>query len=200
MTGKKHLHNQNNNIMRVLRIFSGITLLLMIIIIYFSSCTDAQEEKIGNTADTLENKIERGVDELRDDFEDLKDDVFVSNILEDNGKLLEMLEKGKVKGTHITLKIDSMMSKHTMIQEQFETYAEQHGINYRVNNKITDLDEKNSGVDWDREWREELYDLHNTLLNKCERKHGRANDPELERIVNNTLPVLREHLNMMDRR
>lgn len=185
--------------MKIVRIFSAIIFLFIVVVLFFSSsCNDTQEEKIENTADTIGSKIERGVDDLQEGFEDLKDDVFVSNILEDNDRLINLLEDGKTKGTSITLDIDSMMNKHLMLQQQFKSYAEQHGINYRVNNRIRDLDKMDRGIDWDREWREELYDLHNDLLRKCERKRGRANDSELESLVSNTLPILRNHLNMME--
>jgi putative membrane protein len=161
-----------------------------------ASCNESTEDRMENSADSIGTEIESGFADVKDDFEDYRDETFVDNILEENAEVLYLLQLAGTKGTAAYVKDASvnMTKHHKAIQDDFTTYAQQHNLETDIDDYSDNLATKESGAEWDEEWNRQVTNKHEKLINKFERKADNENNPDLQQIVNNHLPVLRQHL------
>lgn len=179
--------------------FKNLLLVLPAALLMTTSCSETQEEQIESTADTIGNRVERTVDDLQDDFEDYKDNVFVANVIEENDEELELLKMGMQKGgADVKATAEELMKTHERLAGNFKDYAQQHTIDYRVRNNDTELEGMNAGAEWDEEWYDEVEDSQEKLVRMFERKRNKANDASLDNMVKSNLPSLQEDLNMLE--
>ncbi len=179
--------------------FKNLLLVLPAALLMTTSCSETQEEQIESTADTIGNRVERTVDDLQDDFEDYKDNVFVANVIEENDEELELLKMGMQKGgADVKATAEELMKTHERLAGNFKDYAQQHTIDYRVRNNDTELEGMNAGAEWDEEWYDEVEDSQEKLVRMFERKRNKANDASLDNMVKANLPSLQEDLNMLE--
>ncbi len=161
-----------------------------------ASCNEANEDKMENTADSVGAEIESGLSDVKDDIEDYRDETFVENVLDENAEVLYLLQLAGTKGTAAYVKdaAVNMAKEHQAIQDDFAAYARQHNIDMHDNDYRDNLETKDRGAEWDEAWNRQVTNKHEKLINKFERKADNANNPDLQQIVNNHLPVLRQHL------
>lgn len=179
--------------------FKNLLLVLPAALLMTTSCSETQEEQIESTADTIGNRVERTVDDLQDDFEDYKDNVFVANVIEENDEELELLKMGMQKGgADVKATAEELIKTHERLAGNFKDYAQQHTIDYRVRNNDTELEGMNAGAEWDEEWYDEVEDSQEKLVRMFERKRNKANDASLDNMVKANLPSLQEDLNMLE--
>lgn len=179
--------------------FKNLLFVLPAALLMTTSCSETQEEQIESTADTIGNRVERTVDDLQDDFEDYKDNVFVANVIEENDEELELLKMGMQKGgADVKATAEELMKTHERLAGNFKDYAQQHTIDYRVRNNDTELEGMNAGAEWDEEWYDEVEDSQEKLVRMFERKRNKANDASLDNMVKANLPSLQEDLNMLE--
>jgi putative membrane protein len=61
------------------------------------------------------------------------------------------------------------------------------------------MDDKNDdkkGAEWDKEWIDDMVEMHEKDVKKFEEAQNDVADPELKTMVSEALPVLRSHLDM----
>jgi len=165
---------------------------------FVASCSDSSQDKMKQKADTLAAKVENKVDEVKDDMKQRQDENFVKDVIHANAKELHLLELAAKKGTAKDVRdaAKKMQPDHEKLGEAFHNYAA--GIGVVVDADSTDMQDKMDddkvGADWDRNWVDKMVDGHQKMVNKFE-EHN-VNDPELKKMVTESLPTLRSHLDM----
>lgn len=179
-----------------MKTISKMFTLLSFVFLATTSCNEATEDSMENTADTVGTKIESGLSGIKDEFEDYRDETFVENVLEENAEILYLLQLAGTKGTatYVTDAAANMTKEHREIQDKFLAYARQNNMDIEEHDYKDNLETKERGQDWDNEWNRQMQNKHEKLINKFERKADNADNPGLQQITNDHLPALRQHL------
>lgn len=126
-----------------------------------------------------------------------KEAEFCEDVLEDNAKEIAMLELGMDKATDPEIKqhAEHMLTEHLTIDSVFHEYVNRRKIEFM--GEIDEPGEKHietkTARAWDEQWADDLGDMHRKMITRFEKAQGYIRDPELQTIIKNTLPVLREH-------
>lgn len=126
-----------------------------------------------------------------------REEDFVTDVLDMNAKEIAWLNAGINKGTDSELKASAkkMLSDHEMLRKDLRDYAQKNNITLSDadTSNIVDINDR-PGMEWDREWADEIGDDHKRLVNRFERAQRRIKeDATLENIISKTLPVLQSH-------
>lgn len=178
----------------------GIVMAAFLALFIGTSCNETQEENIEDTVDTIGSKVESGLSDIKDEFDDYRDETFVANVLDENAEILYLLQLAGTKGTasHVKDAATNMKRDHEDLRQKFTDYARGNNIDIKDNNYRDNLEGRESGHDWDDAWTREMTNKHERLINKFERKTDNANNPDLQQLTNSTISVLREHLNTLE--
>lgn len=164
------------------------------------SCSESQEEKMDNMADSTVSNVEAAVDNVQEDVQDYRDEVFVSNVYKENKEELLLIDLALTKATDAKIKTaaKNMQADHRKLDETLAAYAAKNNIDLTKETVVNDnLETQEAGADWDQEWERKMTNAHEKVVNKFERKQKNANSEELKQIVDNTLPVLNKHMEMV---
>ncbi|WP_276133662.1 DUF4142 domain-containing protein [Polluticoccus soli] len=122
---------------------------------------------------------------------------FCEDALEDNAKEIAMLEMGMDKATDPEIKeqAEHMLSDHLTIDSVLNSYVTRRKV--QIMGEIDEPDEKHIETKttraWDEEWADELGNMQRKMITRFEKAQGYIRDEELQTIIKNTLPVLRQH-------
>lgn len=168
-------------------------LFILPIVCVLFSCNEGTGERIEDEADTLANQVENAVENVGDEFEDFRDEIFVDNVCETNAEVLQLIELAMQKGNARTKALaGKLQSDHKDLGEKLRGYAGRHQVECVGDND--DFDNIADGTNWDEEWSREIKDETDDLLDKFRRKRDNIDDPDLQSIVSSTIPVLEENL------
>ena len=185
------------NFKTTISIFS-LPLLLMA-----ASCSETTEERIEERTDNAFNSVEAGMDRLearvrRSTGNPDKD--FAADAIEANSQELKALRLGEQRGgPKVKQAVASMMPDHQQLGEQMKSYvtAKNMTFNDLDTARIDDDYEFNdTGADFDRKWAEEMVEDHEDVVELFEDAQDDVKDAELKTMITNTLPKLRQHLEM----
>ena len=168
----------------------------------FSGCDkndpDAKkaEDAVNNAANDVENAVEKTVDKVKVKI----DETFVKNVLDNNTEELEWLRAGTKMGTDPELKAiaQKMIPDHERMAKDIKAYAAHKDFQLDQDNDGVQIDSK-TGITWDKNWAEKIKKMHRDMVDKFERTQSNTEDKELKELVTNSLPMLRDHLNMAEK-
>lgn len=164
--------------------------------LFAASCSDSTQSKMEDKADTLAAKVENKVEEVKDDMKQKQDENFVKDVIHANTKEMHLLKLAAQKGTSKEVRdaAKKMQPDHDKMGEAFRNYAGAKGITIEADSSdMKDgMDDDKAGTDWDKNWVDRMVDDHQKLVNKFE--ENSVNDVELRKIITESLPALRSHL------
>jgi putative membrane protein len=168
-------------------------------LLFTVSCGNAGE-KAEATFDTVKEAVTNAVDSVKENIGQYRDEDFVKDVAKANAAELHLLALAQKKATSKEIKINAkrMEADHKKMDDEVNAYAAKHGISVNIDNNDVDntLDNNATGADWDRNWVNKMVDDHEKILNKFEDFQDDATDAELKTMITNTLPTLRNHLQM----
>jgi putative membrane protein len=133
------------------------------------------------------------------------DSNFVATVAAANSTELRILEAAGSRGTNKELKVHAkmMIADHKKLGEGVKAYAQKK--NYplpaddgsEAKNKLDGLDKNAKGAAWDKAWTDEMVNAHQDAINLFEKNANDVKDDELKKMINDALPTLHKHLDMM---
>ena len=131
-----------------------------------------------------------------------KDAKIVSDMVNLNMYAAKLSELALKKGQHRDLKDEAqkLLEDNNMMLEVIKSYAtaKTYGLDAdevtKTNEKLKKWEVKNGGMEWDADISEELKDVHKDGIDMLQNAKEDAKDPELIKIINSELPILKEHL------
>jgi putative membrane protein len=164
-----------------------------------ASCDSATSEKVEEKVDTMASNIGAAVDSLGNN--DADDDAdFVQDVTRSNAMELHMLAQGRTMGTNAELKsaAKKMETDHKKLASEMREYAAKKNIALDTADMDhhDDAADDKKGVEWDKEWIDDMVEDHEKDIKKFEDAENDVKDPELKAMITKTLPILREHLEM----
>jgi putative membrane protein len=92
-----------------------------------------------------------------------------------------------------------MVNDHTASNNQVKTLATQRNVTLPVtpgeaNQKLMEDLMKKTGADFDRSYMRAMIDDHEADIREFEKASATVNDIEVKNFIDNTLPILRRHL------
>ena len=130
------------------------------------------------------------------------DSVFVVNALNTNRNEIILLEAGIKMGTTKELKEHArmMLVDHNKLKNKLQDYAT--AKHYPALTKdwagkdLSNMSTK-TGSAWDKAWASKMTDGHKDDVNVFEDARNNVKDSEIKSLIDNTLPTLHAHLDMM---
>jgi len=198
------------------KITTVLHMLLAAGMLSLAACSDAQQEKAENTADSAANKMENAaenvkegvqnaVDNAKDAMNGNADSNFVVDAAKTNMAELKVLQAGLDNGTSKELKNHArmMMNDHNKMGAAVKAWSAK--MNYPLpaddNGKgdevVKDLGKNTKGKDWDKAWVDHMVSAHKDAISLFEKGQNNVKNDELKTLITNTLPTLRAHLDMM---
>lgn len=152
-------------------------------------------ENVKQSADTAMSNIKRTL-------AGNPDSSFVVNALNTNRNEIIMLEAGIKMGTTRELKEHArmMLVDHNKLKNKLEDYA--NDKHYPALTKdwagkeLSNMSTK-TGKAWDKAWASKMTDGHKDDVNFFEDARNNVKDSEIKSLIDNTLPTLHAHLDMM---
>jgi putative membrane protein len=131
------------------------------------------------------------------------DSEFVVNAVNINKNEIILLNAGIKMGTTKDLKAHAkmMLTDHNKLMAKLQDYAKTK--QYPTLTKdwagkdLSNISTK-SGSNWDKAWTGKMIDGHKDDVNIFEDARNKVNDNEIKAIIDNTLPTLHAHLDMME--
>lgn len=171
---------------------------LLTVVLLNASCTESGQKKMEEKTDTLESKVENKVDEVKDDYKKRQDADFTKDVIKADAEEMHLLDLAIAKGTSKAVRdlAKTMKPDHEKLEATFNAYASKNGITVDIDKSDikSNLDDKKVGADWDKDWVDDMVDDHQKMVDKFEKND--VTDPELKSIINESLPILRKHLDM----
>jgi putative membrane protein len=165
-----------------------------------ASCNENTQNKMADNVDTVKDKVESKIDDVKDDMKQKKDENFVSDVVKANSQELHLLHLATTKGTSKDVKAAAkkMIPDHESMGKDMGTYATNKGIKADVDSSDlkSDLDDQKAGADWDMAWVNKMVDDHQKMVDKFQNAQNDVNDPELKKMITETIPTLQKHLMM----
>jgi putative membrane protein len=126
---------------------------------------------------------------------------FVADVIETSTEEIAWLREAEQKGTDAKLKSQAqlMIPDFEKINKDMKAHADRR--NFKLDNNIdtTVRLAERKGLEWDEEWADELGDKNRRLIRRYERAENRILNPDVKKMISETLPVLRSHLDSLDR-
>ena len=164
--------------------------------------TTTMNEKMKETGNDIKDAANNAATEVKEAVSGNTDSNFVVKATVANQNEIIMLQEGMKLGTSKDLKAHAkmMLADHTKLQTKMEAYAK--AKNYPVMDKekaakeLSKISDK-AGNDWDKAWANRMVDDHKNCIDLFEKASGNVKDAELKAMVDNTLPTLKSHLDMV---
>src|SRR5687768_774716 len=164
-----------------------------------ASCNESRR---GNDSNLNEDRNEAAAESNTDKFagKKQKDANFVYEVVESNYNEIKLAELASQKSRTPALKqIAEMLQKdHTSSLNELKTLAQAKAISVPVEEteaarrKMEDLATE-SDEEFDKEWSEQMMELHDKTIEKFEKRLEDSEDAELKAFIQKTLPVLKTH-------
>lgn len=176
-------------------------------------------ERTDSTTATLERTGENIKDAASDAAKDVKeaadtamtrmrnavngdpDSAFVARASILNQHEIKLLQAGSKMGTNKQLKDHAkmMLTDHNALAKKMSAFAAAKHYpkaDEKVADDMDDLKGK-TGADWDKAWLNKMVDGHEDAIKTFENARNDVKDSELKALIDNTLPTLRHHLDMV---
>lgn len=124
---------------------------------------------------------------------------FVEEVVEKNNYEIALIQAALTNATDAEVKMHArhMLADHMKTDTVFRNYAFKNHIKLSGTAAPSHIDlHKKTGRAWDAEWAEEMVDKHRKVITMFEHALTYTMEPQLRTMINNTLPVLRSHLDM----
>jgi len=134
-----------------------------------------------------------------------KDAKFLSDLRLMNDYELQLMELIFKKGNHRALKnaAQQMFEEHQKLDGTLSSYAQSHRYgndpdeSAKATEKANKWRQKKGGMEWDADIIEELIDIHKDGIDMLEDALTDVNDEQLKDLMNEELPILKQHLKML---
>ncbi len=178
--------------------FTSVTFAVWVLFIT-ASCNNDRNAR-SETTTTGDNRME--AENGKKSLTAMREENFVTDAIEANAEEMAWLRAGINTGTDEELKTHAkkMMSDHQQMDRDIRAYASSKNItldNVDTSNAVRIRYDR--GRKWDKEWADEMGDMHKSQIRKFERARKRIQDTELENMITKTLPVLHSHLAMVEK-
>jgi len=126
---------------------------------------------------------------------------FINYAVPANTKEIIWLQAGVKQGQNKDLKNHAkmMLKDHQQLDQTVKNYLSSHN-NLSVptvdTSNVVGLQDK-KGKDWDKGWADQMVSDHSDLLVKLKQSQNDVKDTALASIINNTIPVVDSHLQMV---
>lgn len=174
--------------------------LLLIGALVFASCNNATE----NESKTLAE--DRNEEAFNDDRNAERNAQFLVDITASNQEEIQLARLAQQKSTHkeILEIAKTLESDHTAMGNEVKAIATAKSISLPTEesqnsrDKAAKMSEK-SQDEFNKDWVREMIDMHKNKIDKLESASGNENmDPEIKTVVNNALPKVKMHLEMLN--
>lgn len=149
-----------------------------------------------NSGDTSANKSGENNKGLSERDEDFLDDAAEINTVE-----IAYLNAGVAFATDLATKAlaAELLPDHVVMDRELKSLAETKHITLPIiDSAVVVLDLPNKkGLDWDKEWADEMVDGQKRLVRTFERNENRVKDPDVKNFITRTLPSLRTRLDSL---
>ncbi|MES2702763.1 MAG: DUF4142 domain-containing protein [Bacteroidota bacterium] len=193
--------------------YSKLGALCVATLLFASSCSESKTESTTETVetnvDTMAQNVKEGAQDaaaaVKDAFTADSDSDFVVKATIDNNMELKLLQAGVAKGADKDLKKHAtmMIADHKKLGAKVAAYAKAKGYKLpdgddgKSTEKLADIDKSAKGKEWDKEWTDDVLDAHESAVNLFERNSDNVKDAELKAMIDEALPTLRSHRDMM---
>lgn len=184
--------------MKLLKYLPAIATVILLSIVY--GCTPAKNDGSENTNETAKEVN----DETFEDKDQEKDADFIVEAVAANYAEIHLAQQalGRSQNSDVKQMASMLETDHTKVLNELKGYASKNGIVLPVEEteKAKKTEEKLSekdAEDFDDKWCSELIDAHQNTIDKFENRLDKTEDPELKAWINNTLPSLKTHLQML---
>jgi putative membrane protein len=129
------------------------------------------------------------------------DQDFVNYAVPGNTKEIIWLKAGIAQSSNHELKshAHSMLKDHEKLDSTVKGYLSMHSdliVPSVDTSNVVNIQGK-KGKEWDKAWVDQMVQDHSDLLDKLKKSQGDIKDTALLSIVNNTIPVVQSHLDMV---
>ncbi len=189
---------------------------LIATILAFSACNNSGNNGAQNGADSVMAKVDTAAQDIKQGAENAVNKVenamssnpdsdFVVKAATTNNAELRILQAGFDNGTNKELKTHArmMLADHKKLGDKVKSYSDKKNYtlpaddNGKANDELAKLNEKTKGADWDIEWVDHMVSAHEDAISMFEKGRDNVKDADLRNIINDALPTLHAHLEMM---
>jgi putative membrane protein len=160
------------------------------------------ESRRGNDSNLNEDRNEAAAESNSDKFEGTKqrDAGFVYDVVGSSYGEIKLAELANQRSRTAEVKqiAQQLLTDHTASLNELKTLAQAKAISIPVEEadaskrKLENMAEE-EGSDFDKEWVQEMIDLHEKNIDTFEDRLKNTEDPELKAFISKTLPVLKKH-------
>jgi putative membrane protein len=167
--------------------------------IVFASCNNANE----NESKTLAE--DRNEEKFSDNKNAERNAQFLVDVTASNQEEIQLarLAQQKSRNNEVVEIAKTLENDHTAMGNEIKEIATAKSIslpsddNQSYQDKLNKMNEKNE-ADFNKDWVNEMIDMHKAKINKLESASDNENiDPEIRAVVNNALPKVKMHLEML---
>jgi len=165
-----------------------------------SAAADSAKDALKNAQGKTEEMTNKGVTAAEEAMKDNPDSSFVVEVLAANDGEIGMLQEGIDKGTSKNLKSTArkMLADHKGLKKTLEKYAAKNNYPFSaVAAQMPDNMNDAAGAEWDKAWALHMFNGHEKTIGKFEGAKNEVKDDALKTIIENTLPTLNAHLDMV---
>ncbi len=163
------------------------------------SSANARLEKTG---ENIKEATNNAVQDAKQAMTINDDSQFVVKATNLNDNEIALLEAGMKMGSSKEVKSHAkmMLADHNALAKKMDAYAKSKNypvaVKDKASDKLDDMKDK-KGVDWDRAWWDKMEDGHKDAIKTFENGRNDVKDGELKALIDNTLPTLHKHLDMV---
>lgn len=160
--------------------------------------------RLEQTGENIKDVANTAVDKAKQAVNGNPDSSFVVKATMKNQHEIMMLQAGIKMGTNKQLKDHAkmMLADHQKLAKKMEDYANSKHYaamekgNEKAADDMDDMKDK-KGADWDKAFLDKMIDGHKDNISTFENARNDVKDNELKAIIDNTLPTLHHHLDMV---
>jgi putative membrane protein len=160
---------------------------------FLVSCNNSDDTSANKSDDTSANKSMKNNKGLSEREEDFLEEAAEINTIE-----IAYLNAGIAFATDLVTKAlaADLLTGHVAMDRELKDLAQRKQLTLpTIDSSVVVLDLPNKkGLDWDKDWADEMVDVQKRLVRKFERNEDRVKDPDVKNFVTRSLPNLRTDL------
>jgi putative membrane protein len=176
------------------------SLIAMVIVLFAVACEPKKEKEEDSTEIAKEAN-----DEAIDDRDEEKDADFIVNTIGSNYCEVKLAKLALTRSNDPGIKemAKGLEADHSKIITDLKGYAAKNGISVPLEESeedkkdINDLAEESDVNKFDEKWCNMLKNKHEKTINKFESRLNKSEDMDLKNWINETLPTIKGHLEML---
>lgn len=170
-----------------------------------SETADSATAKLERTGDDIKDAASNAAQEVKtavnNTFNGDPDSAFVVKASVINQHEIKLLQAGTKMGTNKQVKEHArmMLTDHNALGKKMSVFAEAKHYPKADEKAADDMDDLKgkTGTDWDKAWLDKMIDGHKDAIKTFENARNDVKDNELKSLIDNTLPTLHKHLDMV---